>query len=121
MAKYADIIKIEAPSSALEGATVIVDVSVKNIASSDQYLAVTAVFDSTSFPFQFDYLLVSPGQTVIFRGVFTMPSKNVRITVWSWYWDGGDWVQDDQITKDITLATAVAEFANAAITKYERR
>jgi len=121
MAKYADIIKIEAPTSAIEGATVIVDVSVKNIASSDQYLAVTAVFDSTSFPFQFDYLLVSPGQTVTFRGWFTMPSKNVRVTAWSWYWDGSDWVQDDQVTKDIAVAAAVAEFSNAAITKYERR
>ena len=79
MAKYADIVKVEAPSSAIEGATVIVDVSVKNIGTSDQNLAVTAVFDSTSFPFQFDYLLVSPGQTVIFRGWFTMPSKNIGI------------------------------------------
>ena len=121
MAKYADIIKIEAPTSASDGVTVIVDVSVKNIGSSDQHLAVTAVFDSTSFPFQFDYLLVSPGQTVIFRGWFTMPSKNVRVTAWSWYWDGSDWVQDDQVTKDITVAATVAEFANAAITKYERR
>jgi len=121
MAKYADITKIEAPSSASDGVTVIVDVSVKNIGTSDQHLAVTAVFDSTSFPFQFDYLLVSPGQTVIFRGWFTMPSKNVRVTAWSWHWDGSDWVQDDQATKDITVAATVAEFANAAITKYERR
>jgi len=35
MAKYADIIKVEAPSSAIEGDTVIVDVSVKNIGTSD--------------------------------------------------------------------------------------
>ena len=121
MAKYADIIKIDAPSSAVDGATVIVDVSVKNIGDSDQHLAVTAVFDSTSFPFQFDYLLVSPGQTVIFRGWFTMPSRNVRVTTWSWYWDGNEWVQDDQVTKDITVASLVAEFANVEITKYERR
>jgi len=94
MAKYADIIKVDAPSSAIDGTTVIVDVSVKNIGSSDQYLAVTAVYDSTSFPFQFDYLLVSPGQTVIFRGWFIMPSGNVRVTAWSWYWDGSEWVQD---------------------------
>ena len=121
MAKYADIIKVEAPSSAIEGATVIVDVSVKNIGASDQNLAVTAVFDSTSFPFQFDYLLVSPGQTVIFRGSFTMPSKNVSITIWSWYWDGSEWVQDDRDEKQISLDQAISEFGSIEITRYERR
>ncbi|MFC1940015.1 hypothetical protein ACFLXO_04960 [Chloroflexota bacterium] len=121
MAKYADIVKVEAPSSAIEGATVIVDVSVKNIGTSDQHIAVTAVFDSTSFPFQFDYLLVSPGQTVIFRGWFTMPSKNVMITTWSWYWDGSEWVQDDRYEKQISLGQSTSEFGSIEITKYERR
>ena len=121
MAKYADIIKIEAPSSAIVGATVIVDVSVKNIGASDWNLAVTAVFDSTSFPFQFDYLLVAPGQTVIFRGWFTMPSKNVKVTIWSWYWDGSQWVQDDLSEKQISLDQATSEFGSIEITRYERR
>ncbi|MBC8477632.1 MAG: hypothetical protein H8D49_04740 [Dehalococcoidia bacterium] len=121
MAKYADIIKVDAPSSAIDGATVIVDVSVKNIGTSDQNLAVTAVFDSTSFPFQFDYLLVSPGQTVIFRGSFTMPLKNVTITVWSWYWDGSEWVQDDLYEKQISLGQATSEFGSIEIIRYERR
>ncbi|MDZ4230397.1 MAG: hypothetical protein U1B77_01100 [Dehalococcoidales bacterium] len=100
----ADIIAIAAPSSVPAGEQVAVDVSVKNISSSDQYIAVTAVYNSASFPFQFDYLMVSSGQTVIFRGVFTMPSENVKVTAWSWSWDGGQWVQDDQMTKDIALA-----------------
>jgi len=121
MAKYADIIKVEAPSSAIEGATVIVDVSVKNIGTSDQHLAVTAIFDLTSFPFQFDYLLVSPGQTVIFRGWFTMPSKDVGITAWGWYWDGNDWVQDDRYEKQISLSEATSEFGSIEIIRYERR
>ncbi len=109
----ADITKIDAPSSAPAGGQVTVDVSVKNISVSDQYVAVTAVYDSTSFPFQFDYLLVSPGQTVVFRGVFTMPSNSVRVTALSWYWDGSKWVQDDLMTKDIALAVSspqVSEF-----------
>ena len=118
MAQYADITKIEAPSSAPAGEQVIADVSVKNISSSDQYLAVTAVFDSTSIPFQFDYLLVSPGQTVIFRGWFTMPSKNVRVTAWSWYWDGSDWVQGDQMTKDIKVAVLTPQVSEFKIADF---
>jgi len=121
MVKYADIIEIDAPSSASEGDTVIVDVSVKNIGTSDQNLAVTAVFDSTSFPFQFDYLLVSPGQTVTFRGLFTMPAQNVKITVWSWYWEGSEWVQDDRHEKQVGLDEATSEFGSIEIVRYERR
>ncbi len=117
---YADIITIDAPSSAPAGEQVIVDVSVKNISGSDQYLAVTAVYDSTSFPFQFDYLLVSPGQTVIFRGWFTMPSKNVKVTAWSWYWDGSKWVQDDQMTKDIALAVLTPQVSEFQILDFSK-
>jgi hypothetical protein len=114
----ADIITIDAPSSAPAGEQVIVDVSVKNISGYDQYLAVTAVYDSTSFPFQFDYLLVSPGQTVIFRGWFTMPSKNVRVTVWSWSWDGSQWVQDDQMVKDIAVAVLTPQVSEFRIADF---
>ena len=121
MAKYADITKIDAPSSAVEGTAVIIDVSVKNIGVSDQYLTVTAKFDSTVISFQFDYLLLSPGQTVIFRGSFTMPSKSVTITTWSWYWDGNDWVQDDRYEKQISLSQVTSEFGSIAIVRYERR
>jgi len=117
---YADIVKIDAPSSASEGEQVIVDVSVKNISGSDQYLAITGVFDSTSFPFQFDYLLVSPQQTVIFRGWFAMPSRSVRVTVWSWYWDGSKWVQEDQVTKDIALATLTPQVSEFQIADFYR-
>jgi len=121
MPAVADIVKIDAPASAPAGETVIVDVSVKNISGSDKYLAVTAVYDSTDIPFQFDYLLVSPGQTVIFRGWFTMPSKNVRVTAWSWYWDGSKWVHDDTMTRDITVAVLEPEFSGFTISDYNKR
>ncbi len=117
---YADIIKIDAPSSAPAGEQVIVDVNVKNISGDDQYIAVTAVYDSTSFPFQFDYLLVSPGQTVIFGGWFTMPSKNVKVTAWSWYWDGSKWVQDDQMMKDIALVTLTPQVSEFQILDFSK-
>jgi len=116
----ADITSIAAPSSSPAGEQVVVDVSVKNISASDQYIAVTAVYDSTSFPFQFDYLLVSPGQTVVFRGGFTMPSNSVRVTAWSWYWDGSKWVQDDQMTKDITLAVSTPQVSEFQILDFSK-
>ena len=116
----ADIIKIDAPSSASAGDQVIVDVSVKNISGSDQYIAVTGVYDSTSLTWQFDYLLVSPGQTVVFRGWFTMPVANVRVTAWSWYWDGSQWVQDDQMTKDIALSVSTPQVSEFQILDFSK-
>ena len=116
----ADITRIDAPSSVAAGEQVIVDASVKNISGSDQYIAVTAIYNSTSFPFQFDYLLVSPGQTVIFRGLFPMPSENVRVTAWSWSWDGSQWVQDDQMTKDIALAISTPQVSEFKILDFSK-
>jgi hypothetical protein len=116
----ADIVKIDAPASAPAGETVIVDVSVKNISGSDKYLAVTAVYDSTNIPFQFDYLLVSPQQTVIFRGWFAMPSKSVRVTAWSWYWDGSTWVYDDTAYVDIALGAVTPQFRGFGIQDYSK-
>jgi len=122
MPAAADIVKISAPSSAPAGETVIVDASVKNISSSDKYLAVTGVYDSTLLTWQFDYLLVSPGQTVVMRGWFTMPSKKVRVTVSSWYWDGSKWVLDDTVYVDIALTVVPTkpEFAGFGISEYNR-
>jgi len=124
MSAIADIVGISAPSSAPAGQQVIVDVSVKNISGVDQYIAVTGAYDATSPTWQFDYLLVAPGQTVVFRGWFTMPSKNVRVTVWSWYWDGSTWVYDDTAYVDIALTTVPTqpEFkaGSFAISQYDR-
>ena len=111
MPAAADIIKIDAPSSAQAGEQVIVDISVKNISGSDLDLSVTAVYDSAPIPFQFDYLLVAPGQTVIFRGWFTMPNKGVRVTAWGWYWTGTEWIYDDTMYIDIALEGVVPEYA----------
>ncbi len=109
----AQIVNIDAPASAPVGEQVIVDVSVKNNSTDDFYLGISGVFDSTSIVFQFDYLLVSAGQTVVFRGTFTMPSNNIRVTIWSWYWDTAiGWVLDVTDYVDITLA-ALAQAISA--------
>jgi len=117
----ADITKIEAPASAQSGEQVIVDISIKNIGTFDKYLAVTSQFDSSNIPFQFDYLLVSPGETVVFRGWFTMPSKSIKVTAWGWYWTGTEWVLGDTVTKNISLLVIKPEFSGFGITEYVKR
>ena len=116
----AQIIKIDAPSSAPAGSQVIVDVHLKNNSTGLRYLAVTGVYDSTQFPFQFDYLYVAPYETVVFRGWFTMPSKKVRVMVWSWYWDVSNWVLDEEKYVDISLADLVPGFSELVITSFSK-
>ena len=124
MPLVADIVKVEAPSQAAAGDTVIIDVHVKNLAADYSYIAVTGLYDSNPVSFQFDYLNLAPQETIAFRGWFTMPSKNVRVQVWSWYWDGNTWQVedrgDDYNYRDIGITELVAEFANVAITRYEK-
>lgn len=110
MPAVADITKVEAPVDAVSGETVIVDVHTKNIATTDRYIAVTGVYDSTALFWQFDYLLLIPGQTVVMRGSFIMPSKSVEVKVWAFYWDGSQWIFDDEAVVDIGLRTMVVEF-----------
>jgi len=51
-----------------------------------------------------------------------MPSRNVRVTLWSWYWDGSTWQikdkGDDTAFVDIALAELVAAFSDFKITNY---
>ena len=118
MPVIADIVKIDAPASAVAGGTVSVDVNVKNISTSDQLLTVTAVYDSTYFLSGAAYATVLPGKSVTFRGSFIMPSKNVGVWAWSWYWDGSKWVNDDTMYKDIALDVGSPVFDNFAIGEY---
>jgi len=107
MALVADIVKVDAPVSVLPGDYAIVDVTVKNISGSDKDIAITGVFDSSNITEQFNDLILSPSQVVVFRGWFIMPNDNVRLTIWSWYWNGTSWVHDATNYVDISLATLV--------------
>lgn len=125
MALIAQIVKVEAPSRADSGATVIIDVHVKNLGHAPggyNYVIVTGNADGTILSWQFDFLYLAPQETVVFRGWFIMPSKNVRATVWSWYWDGSQWQVkdkgDDTAFVDISLLELVPAFSEFKITDY---
>ena len=120
MPAVADIVKVEAPASASFGETVTVYVSVKNISSSDKNITVTGAYDSALVDWLFDYLQASPGKTIIMPGKFTMPNKSVRVTVWSWWWDGTKWVKDDSSYRDISLVILTPQFANFGLGDYSK-
>ena len=118
----AQIIKVEAPASAPAGEYVIIDVHLKNNSTNYISLGVTGVYDSSLLSWQFGYLGFLPYETLIFRGWFTMPSKNVRLTIWSWYWDIGlaDWVLDETEYVDISLTGLVPAFSEFAVASFQK-
>ncbi len=47
-----------------------------------------------------------------------MPNKDITINIWSWYWTGTEWVQDDYRYVDIPLAEVVEPY-KGTISKME--
>jgi len=114
---YTDIISITAPSSAKYGDTVSVTVKVKNLYTSAIYIGASGRYDGSG-AFSPNYASVEAGATYSFTYSFTMPNQNIRLDVWSWYWTGTEWYQDDYEYVNIALA-APPEVYKGTITKKE--
>ncbi len=116
-----DIVKIDAPASAAPGDTIVVYVWVKNLSADEKYIAVTGVYDSSPLSWLNDYLSVPPGETAVFRSYgFAMPNKKIRVTAYSFWWDGAQWVYDDTAFVDISLLTLTPQFSNFGIGEYDK-
>lgn len=99
------IVDIIAPASANAGDLVNVEVRVRNISTESIAIScATGLYDETPLYFSPDYLWVAPGSTQSFTASFTMPNKDIRLHVGSFYWTETGWVQDDYAYVDITLA-----------------
>lgn len=115
---WTNIISITAPSKAPYGQTVNFQVKVANLATYGIYIAVTAQQDGSNITVSPDYAGVDAGATYTFTGAFTMPNKGVRLTVWSFFWTGSEWAQDDSRYLDIALVSP--EFQGFAISDYSK-
>jgi hypothetical protein len=124
MARYADIVEIVAPDKAVAGDRVDVTVKIKNLYSGAIGIMVGGALEygitpwpGIEFPTSWDN--VPAGQTQSFSGYFTMPDNRVTIHVYSYWYGGGTWHFDDEMTKTVDVTALAAEFAGVAITKYE--
>ncbi len=102
---YTWIVDIIAPASANAGDLVNVEAKVYNL--SGETIAIscaTGLYDETPLYFSPDYLWVAPWTIESFTASFTMPNKDIRLHVGSFYWLETEWIQDDYAYADITLA-----------------
>lgn len=123
---YTEIVEVVAPSSAIAGQVVNVEVKIKNTYSSTIGILVGGALDYGVSPwptidFPTYQANVGPGAIHTFYGSFTMPSKGVTIHAYSYYYGGdGYWHFDDEKTKEVSLAELAAEFSQFKIGDYNK-
>lgn len=116
---YTDIVAIYGPAEAAYGETVNIQVVAKNLYTTGIYIAVTGQRDGVDMTFSPSYATVDPGKTYTFSASFSMPNKDIRLDVWTFYWTGTEWVEDDHEYVVIKLkAIPEPEFAGFKITEY---
>lgn len=107
---YTEIVRMIAPSEAAAGDIVTVQVTVRAINWHEAfYIGVSGSYNGVDFSYSPNYALVAPGATYTFTYSFTMPSHDVSVDAWTWYWWESEWVYDGEHSYvDITLKVPVA-------------
>lgn len=125
---YTEIVEIVAPSGAVAGETVDIEVKIKNLHSSTIGIMAGGVLEygvspwpSINFPDWWDN--VSPGATRTFYGWFIMPyyppGKEVIIHAYSYYYTPSGWILDDEKTKIITVVAPLEGTINKRELEYD--
>lgn len=122
---YTEIVKIVAPSEAVAGQTVDIEVEIKNTYSATIGIMIGGALDygETPWPtidFPDNSANVAAGATHTFHGSFTMPDSDVTIHAYSYYYGSdGYWHFDDEETKDVSVTELVPEFSRFEIADYK--
>ena len=117
---YTDIIAVYGPAEAAYGDQVTIQVVIKNLAAYGIYISPTGRYDGVNISFSPDYAGVDPGGTYTFTASFTMPNKNITLDIWSYYWTGSEWYQDDHEAVSISLKTLASEFRSFGVSQYNK-
>jgi hypothetical protein len=114
------ITAVRAPAQAPASQQVTIEVDIVNITDSRNYLAATAQDAGVSFSVSPGYALVDAWAKYTSLITFTMPSRNLRVNIYSWWWDGSKWVADDSGYVDIALGAVTPQFRGFGIADYSK-
>lgn len=107
--RFTEIVNAQIVSSASPGDMVSVVVNVKNLADYGIYIATVGRYDNTELRFSPESVAVGPGEIYSFPSSFAMPDEDVRITIWTSFWTGEMWVQDDIGYHNVALVAVPPE------------
>jgi len=101
---YTDIVNVIAPSSAVPGEQVTVEVQVKSINPSGAVVTVTGNIGGIPVYFGSKSYALPYGYSQSFYETFIMPSSNAIVYVWSWIqYSDGSWQVDDETSVAINV------------------
>ena len=126
MAQYADIVEIAAPAEAQPGSRVDITVRVKNTYSAAIGIMVGRALEYgvTPWPgitFPQASANVGPGATCSFGGYFTMPESGATVHAYSYWYGGGSWHLDDEMTKVVQPAEEIpSQYGSIEIVSYAK-
>lgn len=108
---YTEIVEIIAPSSAVAGQRVDIEVRIKNTYSATIGIMAGGALEYGVVPWPtIDYpdyqANVAAGATHTFYGSFTMPDSDVTIHAYSYYYGTYAWYFDDEKTKKVNVTEA---------------
>ncbi len=102
-----DILSIDGPATAKAGDLVNLSIRVKNTHNSEVVWATLALtYDSAVIDtFEPPLLELFPRDEAIFTTSFTMPDKNITVKVYSYLWNGLQWIYQTDKQVGIGLDT----------------
>ena len=123
MAAIAEITNIETVNSAPSGGRVDVRVTVRNKSAVTAGIMVGGALEHGVSPwpgitFPNNWANFPAGQSYYFDGNFLMPSANVLLHIYSYYYADGLWYFDDEKTKNISLAALSPAFSAFHVIDY---
>jgi len=130
MAQYAEIVEIVAPSQAVSGSQVNVTARIKNTYPAAIGIMAIGIpeypglpggeYINGLYPYQAT-VNTNAGWVAEFAGYFIMPSTNMTIRVYSYYFGSdGQWHFDDEKTKGVNLAELSPVFCEFRLTDYQK-
>jgi hypothetical protein len=124
MAQYAEITEIEAPAQAVAGSQVNITARIRNLYPAEISIMVGGALEYGVSPwpgitYPANWVNTPTGWVAQFSGYFIMPSANVKIHAYSyWYGADGYWYFDDEKTRIVNLAVLSPVFSDFLITNY---
>jgi len=118
---YSDIVEIVAPSSAVAGSIVNVEVKIKNIWTGNLHVYCVAVADTVASFINWQNAWVGPGETISFYGAFIMGGGDAKISAYSYFEaTDGYLYSDDSKSKDVKLAELAPLVTEFTIVDYSK-
>jgi len=117
---YTEIVAIIAPDNAVAGATVDVEVQIKNISTEQVHVYCIGVRDSAERFIDWLEAWLGPGSVQSFHGSFIMPNEDVIVNIYTYYRDAEGYLHSEESLQYPIKVIVTPQFGGFSITDYSK-